>query len=245
MNKNTLLAGFGYAGDQSQIKILMPYWEHHKIPIVVMSPIDSPITSMGAHICREEGLRGYTGQRSLDRQWMQMRALLEFNDKDGKPFQWFLLNDSDSLVLTPELPAYLYEDQEMLWGNKVNDFRKPGESWQGLPPWPMDYHKGHELVAIQPPYFLSRNAMERMVKVASAIKMCPICPFIDWYMIQLADEAGINHKSFHACASCETTTANGLAVMSECIIKRGATFIHAIKTQSALDACVAAYKKSR
>ncbi len=242
MNESTLLVGCGYAGDAHQIKVLLPVWQHHNIPIVVMSPIDSPIESMGPHICRTEGLRAYIGQKSLDRQWMQMRAALEFNQADGTPFQWFLLNDSDSFVFTPELPAYLYEDPEIVWSNQVNDFRVPGESWQGLPPWPLDYHAGFPLVAMQPPYFLSRQAMQRMVDIASSIKMCPICPFIDWWMVQATITAKLKHSGFRTGASCETTTANGLAVMSQRVREYGATFIHSVKTQYALDQLTRVYK---
>jgi hypothetical protein len=244
MNDRTLVVGCGYAGDAHQIEILLPYWTHHQCPVVVMSPIDSPIESMKGHICRQEGLRAYTGQKSLDRQWMQMRAMLEFNDRDGNPFQWFLLNDSDSLVLTPKLPDYLYEDKDAVWSNEVNDFRKPGESWQGQPPWPKDYHAGMPLIAMQPPYFLSRSAMERMVNVASSIKMCPICPFIDWYIVQLTVAAGLKHKPFPTGASCETSTELGIAVMSECISKRGATFIHSVKSKKSLDILTQVYNQT-
>lgn len=242
MNESTLVAGFGYSGDANQIEVLLPYWEHHQCPIVIMSPTDAPIESMKGHICRSEGYRAYIGQKSLDRQWMQMRALLEFNDKDGKPFQWFLLNDSDSFVFTEKLPDYLYHDKCIVWSNQVNDFRQPGQVWENLPPWPDDYHKGFPLVAMQPPYFLSRSAMERMVSVASSIKMCPICPFIDWYMVQLAVTAGLKHEGFRSGASCETSTGHGIAVMSERILKYGATFIHSVKSKSSLDQLVAVYK---
>lgn len=245
MNENTLLAGFGYAGDAKQIEILLPVWEHHQVPIVVMSPIDSPIETMKGHICKQEGLRAYIGQKSLDRQWMQMRTILEFNDASGKPFEWFLFNDSDSLVLTPELPKYLYEDQDTVWSNEVDDFRRPGQSWQGGPPWPLDYHKGLPLIAQQPPYFMHRSACQRMVNIASSIKMCPITPFIDWYMVQLTVKAGLKHKPFRNGASCETTTPNGIAVMSECIAKRGARFIHAVKTKESLDKILEVYNRTK
>jgi len=241
MNENTLVVGFGYNGDAHQIKTLLPMWEHHQCPVIIMSPWDAPIEKMGGHICMQAGRRAYIGQDSLDRQWLQMREILKINDKDGRPFEWFLFNDSDSLVLTPELPSYLYEDKETVYSNEVNDFRVPGQSWQGLPPWPTDYHAGLPLIAMQPPYFMSRECLKRMVSVASSIEMCPICPFIDWFIVQLTVAAGLKHKPFRTGASCETSTQLGIAVMSQRIRDHGATFIHSVKSESSLSALKKVY----
>jgi hypothetical protein len=173
-----------------------------------------------------------------------MRALLEFRQTNGEPFKWFLMNDSDSFVITPKLPDYLYKDG-IVWSNEVNDFRRPGESWQGQPPWPNDYHAGMPLIAMQPPYFLSRACMEKMVSVASQIKMCPICPFIDWYIVQLTVAARLEHRPFIGGASCETKTALGKLVMQECISQRNATFLHSIKSGDVMRKLVDVYNKSR
>lgn len=230
MNEQVLVSVHGYAGDEQQVNDLLPVYEHHKAPIVIMSPTDSPIKKVGGHICCHAGLRAYIGPISLDRQHLQLKKLLEFKDVYGNPFQWFLMNDSDSFVACPELPSYLFEFTDILWSNEVDDFRRPGESYNGLPPWPLDYHKGYPLKAFQPPYFCHRNALERMVEVAPNVKPCPICPFIDWYMVQLATDAGIRHERFREAVSCETKTNNGFTIVSS-LVEKGALFIHSVKNK--------------
>jgi hypothetical protein len=230
--EGTLVSVHGYAGDAHQIEALLPVMEHHGFPIVVVSPEDSPIEKMGGHICRYAGKRAYIGQDSWDRQHLQMKLLLEY------PFAWYLLNDSDSFVLPPKLPDYLYAEEDVVWSNEVDDFRKPGETWtgEGGPvTWAADYHAGHPLIAMQPPYFMSRFALERMVKGGEGLVADPVTPFIDWYMVACAVKAGLRHKPFRSGASCETVTPNGEAVMSECIVKRGATFIHSVKSREVME----------
>ncbi len=228
MNKDhkILQSVHGYAGDRQQIIDLMPVYEHHKIPIVIMGCEDSPIERMGVHICRNVGARSYIGQLSWDRQYQQLKTLLEY------PFDWILMNDSDSFCLTPELPEYLFERQDVVYANVVDDFRVPGETWtdgrQDPVTWPKDYHQGFPLIAMQPPYFMSRYALELLVKHGEGAQACPITPFIDWWFPHVCTLAGLRYERFHNCASCETSTANGLAVMSNCV-NEGATFIHSVK----------------
>ena len=223
-NKDVLIAVHAYAGDKKQVEELMPVYEHHRKPIVIVTPDDSPITKMGPHICITAGKRAYIGQLSWDRQHLQLKKLLQYNH------EWFLLHDSDSFIMDPELPDYLFEDKDVVWSNEVDDFRKPGESWDGLPPCPKDYHEGYDLIAMQPPYFLHRSALERIVKASEGMIACPICPFIDWWWVPACKKAGLTHKRFHNCASCETVTELGKNVMKECIQKRGARVIHSVKS---------------
>ncbi len=212
---------------------------HHQAPLVVYSPLDSPINSMHGHICKQDGLREYYGQKSLDRQWMQMRSILTIKQGDGSPFKWVLMNDSDSFCITPELPSFLYDDPDCFWSNEVDDFRKD------MPEFGKDFHKPLPQLAYQPPYFCSISAIEKMVHVASQIKMCPVCPFIDFFMVQLVYAANLKHKRYPLCASCETVTDLGMRTMQDCVSKRGATFLHAIKTKESLDMCLSSYRQSR
>ncbi len=241
MNHQVLVSVHGYAGDAQQVNDLLPVYEHHKAPVVIVSPTDSPINKVGPHICVTAGKRAYIGELSLERQRLQMEKLLEFKDVYGNPFQWFLMNDSDSFVAAPELPAYLFEFTDILWSNEVDDFRIPGKSYNGLPPWPMDYHKGYPLKAFQPPYFCHRNVLEKMVEVAPSVKACPICPFIDWYMVQLCIDAGMRHERFKEAVSCETKTPNGMSIVSR-IVGEGAIFIHSVKTKKAMLQLMEAHK---
>ncbi len=214
----------------------MPVYEHHGYPIVIVSPDDSPIVKMGGHICITAGKRAYIGQLSWDRQYLQLKALLQF------PQEWFLLNDSDSFVITPELPDYLFRDDNVVWSNEVDDFRKPGESWQGGPPWSLDYHKGYPLIAMQPPYFLSRKALQKIVNTCEGLEACPTTPFIDWWWVPASYKAGIKQRRYVGCASCETVTPNGLTVMSNCIRDQSATFIHSVKSGHVMNQLLNVYK---
>lgn len=220
---SVLVTVHGYSGDQHQIRELMPVYQHHGYPIVVVGPADSPIEHMDGHICINAGRRAYIGQDSWDRQYLQLKALLKF------PQEWFLLNDSDSFVMTPKLPDYLFQDENTVYSNEVTDFRVPGESWQGQPPWPLDYHKGYPLIAMQPPYFLSRKALQKIVDTCEGLQACPTTPFIDWWWVPACFRAHLKHRPFTGGASCETVTPNGLTVMSNCV-RDGAIFIHSVKS---------------
>lgn len=237
MNKNTLVCVFGYEGDRKQVLDLLPMYEHHGTPLVIFSPVDSQLNGIGPHICRHAGEKAYIGQKSWDRQISQMKLMLEY------PFDWFLMNDSDSFVLTPELPAYLYEDETTVWGNEVNDFRVPGQQWEppSGPTWPLDYHKNFPLIAIQPSYFMHRRAVERFIRAGEGEIACPITPFIDWQVPYVCTIAGLKHKPFKTGASCETVTAQGVAVMTQCI-ERGATFIHSVKSAAVMNRLLEVYK---
>jgi len=238
MNESTLVSVHGYAGDRHQIEMLEIVYRHHGCPIVICSPVDSKIEGL----CSDyhylfAGLRAYTGRLSWERQYLQMKKLLTF-DAD-----WFLLNDSDSFCFTPQLPSYLYEDENVVWGSKVNDFRKPGETWtdkNGSITWPDNYHQGHELVALQPSYFMHRKAMTKLVDAYPLMQDDPITPFIDWQMQYLPDLAGVPTKSFHHFVSCETETEMGLRLVAS-KVREGATFIHAVKRPEAFHVLCEAY----
>ncbi len=238
LNPDVLVAVHCYHGDRQQVLDLLPVYEHHERPIVIIAPEDSQVHDISMHICRAAGKRQYYGQLSWDRQHEQLRTLLEYNH------EWYLLHDSDSLCLTPKLPEYLFKDKNVVFSNEVNDFRIPGGTWPGVDkPWPLDYHKGYPLIAMQPPYFLHRSALEKIVAHSAGLVACPITPFIDWWWIPACYAAHVKHKPFTTGASCETSTPNGRAVMTQCIKERGATFIHSIKGKEALDVCLNAYKK--
>ncbi len=237
--QRTLVTVHGYAGDKTQMDILRPVHEHHQLPIVYITPTDSPVLEMGPHICRTGGKRAYTGQLSLDRQYEHFKIMLEYD------FDFYLANDSDSFVLSPEIPKYVYDHPDTFFSNQVSDFRKPGQSWNGQAPWPKDYHKGFPLIAMQPPYFFSRSVLKRFVDQCGDIKACPICPFIDWYMVQCCYKAHVKHAGFTNGVSCGTTDQNGRNAMAHGIRERGSVFLHSVKTQDALDVCINAYNSKK
>lgn len=189
INEGTLVAVCGYGpqappkedwahdlkGDAFEIESLLPFYEHHQRPIVILSPADAPILSMGRHHCRHAGRRGYIGQITLDRQREYLKILLSYPED----LEWFLLHDSDSVCLYPRIRRRLYEDRLTVWSNEVFETR-PHKS-----PLPK--------VAMQPPYFFSRDALAKMLDVADGIVAHPITPYVDHYMLQLVCAAGLNH----------------------------------------------------
>jgi hypothetical protein len=222
-NRKTLVSVHGYAGDSAQVFDLLPVFEHHQCPLVIVSPEDSPISKVGPHICRFAGKRAYVGQDSWDRQWLQLKLLLEYD------FDWYLMNDSDSFVCSAQLPEYLFADQKVVYSNEVTDFRIPGETYEGIT-WSKDYHRGFPLIAMQPPYFMSRHCLEKIVKASFGLQACPITPFIDWWFVVACVAAGVRHLPFTHGASCETVTPNGLAVLSDRVLNTGSVCLHSVKS---------------
>lgn len=219
MNSDTLVSVHGYAGDQHQIRNALSVYEHHKCSVVIFSPEDSKIEKMGPHICRFVGKRAYTGPESLVRQKLQLRALLEY------PFNWFLANDSDSVCLSPKIPDYLYQEPEVLWSNKVSDMmhvRPAGYSWPRF--------------ALQPPYFMARRVVERILSVADDVACEPQTPFIDWVMMAWAVASGCPNNNFRDGASYPTRNSpEGLHVMRTAVREHGKIFVHSIKDRLVLD----------
>lgn len=222
MNPRTLVSVHAYEGDQHQVENAMPYFLHHECPVVVLSPKDSPIFRVQAAptvICRQEGMRAYIGPLSLERQLLQMKALLEY------PFDYFLMNDSDSVCVSPKIPSYIYREPEVLWSNEVSDMMHNRLLSYRLP-----------RLAFQPPYFISRNNIDRILKVAKKVRVDRTTPFIDWAMMAWAVTAGIPHKGFTPVASCPTRGhPPGVDHMSTLIRQHGAVMLHSIKEKEILD----------
>ena len=223
MNENTLVSVHGYAGDAAQVKLLMPYFKHHSCPVLVLSPDDAPITPemVGGDLSGVEfqygGKRAYIHQLSLDRQLIHLKMMLAHPSKA----EWFLANDSDSVVLISELPKYLYSEKDTVWSNRLcdripNRVREPGYVWPEL--------------AFQPPYFFSRYALEKIIEAGEVVKADPVTPFIDWCMAAWTIRAGLNHRGFPEGASCGTPPkSDGLANMVRLVELEGKFFLHAIK----------------
>lgn len=238
LNPKTLVSVHCYQGDAEQVRINLRLYEHHQCPVVIVSPENSKVTGIGPHWSIWAGEVGYVGMHTIRRQSYQLQALINLPGN----FDWFLMNDSDSFCITPKLPNYLYEDQNVIYSNLVPDFRIPGQTSHGVT-WPKDYHAGYvQLVASQPPYWAHRRALEKIIPQLLNVQDDGITPFIDWGMAAAPQLAGVPMKRFHGCASCETQTPLGRAVMSE-NVERGATFVHAIKTREGLNAVLAARAK--
>ena len=173
---DTLVVVHCYAGDAHLVQAFLPQYLHHGCKVLVLSPEDAPVSIQHPGVeCRQAGRRGYFGQVSLDRQREHLKLLLEY------PHRYFLLNDADSMCLSAEIPAYLYGTSATVWSNEVREPR-PHQS-----PYPK--------IALHPPYFMDREALERLVAVPY-VEAHPITPYIDWLMVVLVCEAGLEHRSF-------------------------------------------------
>ena len=223
MNPDTLVVISAYAGDLGQITTNLPAYLHHKCPVVVMSPEDAPITRVHPLVeCRSAGLKGWIGLHTLERQKKFLQLMLTY------PHKFFLLNDADSICLSPAIPSYLYVNKGIFWSNEVLD-TNPGES--RLPK-----------IAVQPPYFFARDVLERMVEFADRPATSYVLPTphgalpvptecIDHWMLQVIYAAGISHHNFRDGASFETTSEHGLSTMAHHIRDQGKIFIHQVKTR--------------
>lgn len=216
MNPSTRVAVFCYAGDAPQVIGALPILLHHECPVTILSPVDSQVAIQGVE-SRFAGQRQYTGQLSLDRQWEQMKLLLTY------PEDYFLCHDSDSVCLSPEIPKYLYAE-DVLWSNLVKDDMQGRE--HGF------YMDGFPRLAFQPPYFMSRKVIERLLApvMEKNLDMNPTLPFIDHYMVQLAVKAGVPGKNFNdGFTGPVSGSTNAFEQAWRAVQQRGAVMIHSVK----------------
>jgi glycosyltransferase involved in cell wall biosynthesis len=238
----TLVVIHCWQGDRNNVIDFLPYHKRHGLPILLLSPENAPVTIHEPGVtCHSLGVRGYYGQESLERQRAHLGYLLTL------PFDYFLLNDADSICLEPQLPDYLFADENrgIIWSNEVPEFR----------PHASPYPK----VAMQPPYFMHRSVIERLLTVDVACH--PITPYIDWYMLALAEESHTPHKSFPDGASFPAWRRNQIAetqklghefkheydpngvIAGDTLmlqrVREGAIFVHSIKHKPVMDMLIA------
>lgn len=217
MNDNTLVAICGYQGDAHQIRNALPYYFHHKCPVVVCSPDDSPINAqlLGGSFkgldYRFGGKRAYVGQMSLDREVEHLKILLTY------PQNFFLVHDSDSVCLSPRIPDYLYHT-DCLWSNQVSDLCHQRPDTYTLP-----------RLAFQPPYFMTRRVIQGLIDAAPQVPTEQQTPFIDWCLMAWCMKAGLPSQTFPDGVSCPSWTPESLAAMSNAVRNEGRIFVHSIK----------------
>lgn len=229
MNPDTLIAVSAYAGDLHQVENNLPIYLHHGCDVVILSPEDAPIlkTSASGVTCITAGLKGWIGPQTLERQRKFLEILTKF------PHKHFLFHDADSVCLSPQIPQYCYDWPDTIWSNEVVD-TNPAPSM--LPK-----------LALQPPYFLSKNSIDGMLKAAINLPTSYFTrsnpadwpmPFptecIDHYMLQLACGSGFPHQSFFTGASFETASPQGFAEMRNLVRNHGRVLLHSIKTAAVL-----------
>ncbi len=230
LNPNTRVAVCGYAGDAQQVTSAMRMFTHHQCPVTILSPDDAKIEIPGVD-CRFGGKREYIGQLSLDRQREHLRILAAY------PEEFFLINDSDSMCLSPKIPDYLYAEPDFLWSNLINDnmeFRQHGY-----------YPAGFPKLAFQPPYFLSKTGINTLLSCVETdnITANPKLAFIDHYMVQLAVKANFPWRNFHDGISCPISgDQNSRRVTWEAVRRQGTIMIHSVKAPQYWEPLVVAHE---
>ncbi len=238
MNPNTLVAVSAYSGDLPQVSALAPCYLHHEAPVIVMSPADAPIRHEQvpwAQSVFHAGKKEWPGPDSLIRHGLFLKELLR------QPYQFYLLNDSDSVCLSPKIPDYVYANCQTHWSCEVRD-TNPGFSH--LPK-----------IASQPPYHFSRGVLEKMVSVLETPAPSYTSPgthegmpipsnCIDHYIVQLVYAAKLSHHTFRDGASFETVSRVGLEEMAR-HVREGANFVHSVKSAAVLDRLLAEYKNRK
>jgi len=232
LNPNTRVAVCGYAGDAHQVTAALKMYTHHECPLTILSPEDAKIEIEGVD-CRFGGKRAYIGQDSLDRQRDHLRILMTYPEK------YFLINDSDSMCLSPKIPAYLYME-DILWSNLVVDnmeFRQKGY-----------YPDGFPKLAFQPPYFMSRNVIATLLACVEGdnITANPMLAFIDHYMVQLAVKANQLWAGFIDGVSYPISgDRNSARVAWDAVRHRGVVMIHSVKSPEFWQPLADAYNDPR
>lgn len=173
-NPGVLVTVHCYQGDQENVRAWLPLYLHHGRPVLVMSPHDSPVTIEHPQVSNYSGgPRAYVGQKSMDRQRNHLEHLVTL------PYDWFLMNDADSVCLEPDLPAFLFERDDVLWSLHANDWRT--------------HQSPYPRIGLHPPYFAHKKVLQKLLTAADLpqVRAHPITPFIDWYMLALACESGV------------------------------------------------------
>lgn len=224
--RETLIAVCCYQGDAAQVRSQMPSHTRTGHPVVILSPEDSRVVIPG-HINRHAGRAAYIGPESLSRQLHYFEILL------GYPHEYFLLHDSDSMMLSAEVPERLYqESEETIWSNEIEE--------------PRPHASPYPKLAFQPPYFLDRDSMARMLNVAGKVPVHPITPYVDWFMNALSFEAGLKHRAFteleHESRGPKPWQMTPWSQLDYRIRFMGTNFVHPIKTQSQVQLCREARK---
>lgn len=234
MNPDTLVVVHTYQGDAHQVQAALPQYLHHDAPVLVLSPADSPVEVEGVE-CRSAGERAYTGEVSVRRQREHLGILLDY------PAAFYLLHDADSVCLSPELPAYLYEQPEMVFYNAsptarflARAVRDPGERHPWAERFPVVY---------QPPLFFSRASLEAMLAVSdrAIAALPPFAQLIDWYFEAMCQEAGLVTRAFPDGVSRPIWHPYEIARVYAMVRLHGYVFLHSVKAKEALEVFVAGH----
>lgn len=226
MNENTVISVHCYQGDSDLVRRALPIHCAHECPVIIMSPADSPVV-IPPHWPVHLGKRAYIGADSWTRQHEHLKYLLSF------PQKYFLLNDADSFCVSAIIDPRLYEQAEgTLWSNEVTE--------------PRPHASKYPKIAAQPPYFLTRDSIQRMLDASARVPVHNITPYLDFAMLAWACEAGLRHRAFTELehpsdrvfrATDPDPVRAAWQQLDYRIRYRGTCFCHPIKTQEQVDLC--------
>ena len=225
MNKDMLVVVHCYAGDQALVEATLPLYLHHGCPVLILSPEDSPVRIANPEVvCQTAGKAGWKGPHTTERQvahWKIAAAL---------PARYYLLHDSDSVCLTPELPAYLREPGTDLWCNVLCHEVE---------------HETTDEPNFVPPYFVSRSVLLRMIERADALIVNDDGAewahdgrnAIDGLYVTVAKHLGLIVHTFPDGATTWPPSTQNLGRD----VARGARFVHGFKDRWTLDHLLKVY----
>lgn len=214
INTDTRIGICCYSGDVQQVVEMMPLYTQHQCPITILSP-EMPKTAQAliqGMDCRFGGKQCYIGWDGVERMKQHLRILLTY------PENFFLIHDADSILLDATLPRDWYADPSVLWSNRVDN---------GVPEQQRGFGRNIPHVAFHPPWFLSRQVIERLLAVGDDVPPNEYLPFIDYWMVEAAYRAGIPWKDMVGRMSVPMVTH--LEWACECVRKEGYTVIHSCK----------------
>lgn len=247
MPGHTLVSVHCYSGDRNQVEDQLPYHKRLGHNVVVLSPEDAPVELPGVE-CRTGGQAEWCGWKSIRRQFNHMRQLASM------PYNWYLMNDSDSLCIQRSVPEYLYGDDGLFWSNTEYNLTTDHSDLSKQYRYPRGYHFPH--VGFTPPFFMSKAVLNKLLEAEAQFPWDsdPILPAIAWQMMVLAVVAGVPYRTYPTAPGFRSSFAayrhsdmhsngfpvDGAAQMVESV-RRGTVMLHSIKHRKVLDAVSAAY----
>jgi hypothetical protein len=148
--QDTLVVVHCYAGDAGQVQSMLNIWTQHHLPVLVLSPENAPVTIDHPLVTNASaGEAGWKGPHTIKRQIAHWKLALETGH------DWFLLNDSDSVCLSEDIPEYLFADTTIFWSNVLCHEEE---------------HQDDDQPNFNPPYFLSRQLLTQLIDAAEELE---------------------------------------------------------------------------
>ena len=222
--KDTLIVVQSVGGYEQMCRNNRALWEHHGLPVVVLSPTDKPCIVEGM-ACAQVGRDQHAGPISIER-WQRM---LEWCLR--QPYDYFFLTESDAVCLEPELPLWLWGIHSCdlrFWSNEMPD--------NAAPPRQQFY-----CIA---PYFFHRSLAQRILNISQLVP-CGEPQHGDRWIGLMLEAGSIPHQKFSPGIGCGTldpvNRRDEFQQVLAVVRSQGAPFIHGIKTPEVRDALVRAY----